>query len=140
MPYPGSGSMKRWAPDSERFSLEHHTAGAIPVHAQGGASMERVRVEMRNGLEVRMHTMAVRHVRPAACPERTAANGSLVFVQVVKDGKVFVNWHLPRLCRRWSSRAEAESEALEYAVRLVNRRPFCGPPPDVVEAVWRWRR
>ena len=102
--------------------------------------MERVRVEMRNGLEIRMHTLVVRHVRTAACPERTAANGYLVFVQVVRDGEVFVNWHLPWLCRRWPSREEAESEALEYAVRLVDSHPLRAPLPDVAEAVWRRRR
>ncbi|WP_213309288.1 hypothetical protein [Paraburkholderia sacchari] len=102
--------------------------------------MDPVRVEMRNGLEIRMHTLGVRDVRTAACPELTAVNGYLVFVQVVRDGEVFVNWHLPWLCRRWPSREEAESEALEYAVRLVDRRPFRGPRPDVTEAVWRWRR
>ncbi|CAB3807532.1 hypothetical protein LMG28688_06565 [Paraburkholderia caffeinitolerans] len=102
--------------------------------------MEPVRVEMRNGLEIRMRTLVVRHVRTAACPERAVVNGYLVFVQVVRDGEVFVNWHLPWLCRRWLSREEAESEALEYAVRLVDRRPYRGPPPDVTEAVWRWRR
>lgn len=102
--------------------------------------MEPVRVEMRNGLEVRMYTLVVRHVRMAACPERTAAHGYLVFVQVVRDGEVFVNWHLPWLCRRWPSHKKAEPEALKYAVQLVDRHPFRGPPPDVTEAVWRWRR
>ncbi|MEM5421077.1 hypothetical protein VSR73_08355 [Paraburkholderia ferrariae] len=29
--------------------------------------MERLRVEIRNGLEIRMHTLFVRHVRTAAC-------------------------------------------------------------------------
>ncbi|PVX85710.1 hypothetical protein C7402_103287 [Paraburkholderia unamae] len=99
--------------------------------------MEQVRIEMRNGLEIRMHTLVVRHVRTAACPERTAVKGYLVFVQVVRHGEVLVNWHLPGLCRRWPGREEAESEALEYAVRLVDCRPFRGPPPDVTAAVWR---
>ncbi len=95
---------------------------------------------MRNGLEIRMHTLVVRHVRTAAYPWQTAENGYLVFVQVVRDGEVFVNWHLPWLRRRWPSREKAESEALEYAVRLVDSRPFRAPPPDVAEAIWRWRR
>lgn len=45
-----------------------------------------------------------------------------------------MNWHLPRLGHRWPSREQAEAEALDYAIRLVERRPFEGPPSDVPEA------
>jgi len=102
--------------------------------------MKALRIEARNGYEIRLRTIHVRHGHRAACKGEPGAGGYVAFVQVARDGEVFVNWHLPRSGRHRPSREEAESDALEYAVRLVDRRPFGGPPTTVSQrpaAAWR---
>jgi hypothetical protein len=34
---------------------------------------------------------------------------------------VLADWHLPRFCERWTSAPEARRDALEYAVKLIDR-------------------
>lgn len=96
--------------------------------------MKSVRVETRNGYEIRLRTVMIRNGHRAACTGATAARGYVAFVQIAREGEVFVHWHLPRLGHRWPSREQAKAEALDYAIRLVERRPFEGPPSDVPEA------
>ncbi|MBP0593578.1 hypothetical protein J8I87_28575 [Paraburkholderia sp. LEh10] len=95
--------------------------------------MKTVRTEARNGYEIRLRTIRI-HGHRAACTGASWAGGYVAFVQIVREGEVIANWHQPRVCRLRTSREKAEAEALQYAVRLVDRRPFDGPPPDIPEA------
>jgi len=95
--------------------------------------MKTLRTETRNGYEIRLRTVHARHGRRAACTAGAGAGGYVAFVQIAREGEVFVNWHLPRFCRHWPDREKAEAEALDYTARLVDRRPFDGPPSDVPE-------
>ena len=96
--------------------------------------MKLVRIEARNGYEIRLRAVLARHGCNATCTGETASGGYVAFVQIAKDGEIFVNWHLPRSCRRWPTREQAEADALDYAIRLAERRPFTGPPSDVLGA------
>ncbi|AFT90035.1 hypothetical protein [Paraburkholderia phenoliruptrix] len=96
--------------------------------------MKTVRIERRNGYEIRIRTILVHDARNMPCVEGPAAGGHAAFVQIAREGEIYVDWHLPRRHKRWASREEAEAQALDYAVRLVERRPFDGPPPDFPEA------
>ncbi|MFM0204892.1 hypothetical protein PQR53_34270 [Paraburkholderia fungorum] len=37
------------------------------------------------------------------------------------NGDVLADWHLSRYGERWRSQQEAEREAMQYAVQLINR-------------------
>ncbi|NVI07523.1 hypothetical protein [Paraburkholderia youngii] len=73
-------------------------------------------------------------VRNMACAERPAKGDYAALVQIAHEGKFYVDWHLPQCHQRWASREQAEAQALGYAVRLLERRPFHGPSPDFPEA------
>jgi len=96
--------------------------------------MKTVRIEQCNGYEIRMRTILVHDARNMPCSKAPAAGGYAAFVQIARDGEIYVDWRLPQRDRRWTSREEAEAQALGYAVRLVERRPSDGPPPDFPEA------
>ncbi|MPW23739.1 hypothetical protein GCT13_45410 [Paraburkholderia sp. CNPSo 3157] len=95
--------------------------------------MKTVRIEQCNGYEIRMRTILVHDARNMPCAEAPAAAGYAAFAQIARDGEIYVDWHLPQRHRR-CGREQAEAQALGYAVRLVERRPFDGPPPDFPEA------
>lgn len=54
-------------------------------------------------------------------------------VRIAREGEIYVDWHLAQRHKRWARREEAEAQALGYALRLVERRPFDGPPADFPE-------
>ena len=98
--------------------------------------MNSVRIETRNGYEIRLRTLLVCHGGGAPDMAGRAEDGYAAFVQIGRDGETVVDWTLPRPRQRRPSRdeAEADADALAYAVRLVDHRPFGGPPSDVPEA------
>jgi hypothetical protein len=59
------------------------------------------------------------------------ASGYVSLVKIDRDVETYVEWHRSTLCRPRGTREGAEEEALQYAFRLVDRRPFDGPPPGM---------
>lgn len=93
--------------------------------------MKAVRTEQRNGYDIRIRTRFVHDTRNAPGAAAPVAEGHAAFVQIAREGEIYVDWHLPRNYKGSASRDEAEAQALDYAVRLVERRPFDGPAPEV---------
>ena len=96
--------------------------------------MNSVRIETRNGYEIRLRTLLVCHGGGAPDMAGRAEDGYAAFVQIGRDGEIVVDWTLLWPGQRRPSRDEAEADALAYAVRLVDHRPSGGPPSDVPEA------
>src|SRR5258706_13241386 len=93
--------------------------------------MNRTRTENRNGYDIHIKAVLV-HQGGAVSPERNAsASGYVSLVKIDRDVETYVEWHRPNLCRPRGTREEAEEDALQYAFRLVDRRPFDGPPPGM---------
>lgn len=93
--------------------------------------MKPVRTEQRNGYDIRIRTLLVHDRRNAAGAAAPVAGGHAAFVQIAREGEIYVDWHLPRNYKGSVSRDEAEAQAPNYAVRLVEPRPFDGPAPEV---------
>jgi len=51
----------------------------------------------------------------------SAPDGHIAIVRIERNGEVLADWHLPRFCERWTSAPEARRDALEYAVKLIDR-------------------
>ncbi|MPW10502.1 hypothetical protein GCT19_33570 [Paraburkholderia sp. CNPSo 3155] len=98
--------------------------------------MKTIKIEQCNGYEIGIRTVLVHdgNGRPEAEADATSAGGYAAFVQIARDGEVCVDWHMPQRQRRCATREDAEAQAMDYAIRLVERRPFDGPPPDFPEA------
>jgi len=92
-----------------------------------GDPMKPVRTGQRNGYDIRIRTLLVHDTHNAPVAAVPVAVGHAAFVQIARDGEIYVDWHLPRNYKGSASRDEAEAQALEYAVRLVERCPFDGP-------------
>ncbi|WP_240057166.1 hypothetical protein [Paraburkholderia azotifigens] len=104
-------------------------------HLMAGDPMKPVKTEQRNGYDIRIRTLPVHDMRNAPGAAAPMAVGHAAFVQIARDGEIYVDWHLPRNYKGSASRDEAEAQALDYAVRLVERRPFDGPVPKFPEVV-----
>lgn len=95
--------------------------------------MNSMRIETRNGHEIRLRTLLVCHGGREPRRDGSAMDGYAAFVQIEREGETVVDWHLPRPRQRRASCEEAEADALAYAIRVVERRPFGGPQSDVPE-------
>lgn len=93
--------------------------------------MNTVRTAQKNGYDIRVKAVRVhRGARATLAPER-AFDGYVPLVEIARDDEVYVDWHRPKPCPPRATRDQAEADALAYAARLVERRPFDGPPPGV---------
>ena len=98
------------------------------------SQMVTVRIEQRNGYDIRIRTVPVRGARDMPRAEGPGASGYAALAQMAREGEIYVDWHLPQRHRCSARREEAEAQAPGYALRLVERCPFDGPPPDFPEA------
>ncbi|WP_232434779.1 DUF6566 family protein [Burkholderia ubonensis] len=48
-------------------------------------------------------------------------DGYVAIVRIDRNDEVLADWHLPRFGERWTSAAEAQRNAVEYAVKLIDR-------------------
>jgi hypothetical protein len=90
--------------------------------------MDIVRTEKKNGYEI--HVKVVR-VHPGKRVKRAASaldDGYVLLVEIARGGESYAQWHRSKCCKSRDSRDEAEDDALTYATRLVERRPFDGLP------------
>ncbi|WP_232444915.1 DUF6566 family protein [Burkholderia ubonensis] len=51
-------------------------------------------------------------------------DGYIAIVRIDRNDEVLADWHLPRFGERWTSAAEAQRNAVEYAVKLIDRGVF----------------
>ena len=96
--------------------------------------MNTVRTEQKNGYEIRVKAVRVHRGARAAPPREHAFDGYVPLIEIARDGEVYVDWHRPKPCPPRTTRDEAEADALAYATRLIERRPFGGPPPGLPAA------
>lgn len=79
--------------------------------------MKDVTQESWKGHQINIRAVPVRHIQtPVSAPD-----GYVAIVQICMNGEVLADWHLPRYGERWRSRQEAERDAMQYAVQLINR-------------------
>ncbi|GJH36340.1 hypothetical protein CBA19CS91_26305 [Paraburkholderia hospita] len=100
-------------------------------HLMAGDPIKPVRTEQGNGYDIRIRTLLVHDTRNAPGAAAPVAVRHAAFVQIAREGEIYVDWHRPRNYKGSVSRDDAEAQALDYAVRLVERRPFDGPAPEV---------
>jgi hypothetical protein len=51
----------------------------------------------------------------------SAPDSYIAIVRIERSGEVLADWHLPRFSEHWASAAEAQRDAVEYAVKLIDR-------------------
>ena len=73
--------------------------------------------ESWKGHVIRIRTIPVRQI--ATC--MSAPDGYIAIVRIDRNDEVLADWHLPRFSERWTSAAEAQRDAVEYAVKLIGR-------------------
>ncbi|WP_246637313.1 hypothetical protein [Burkholderia catarinensis] len=50
-----------------------------------------------------------------------APDGYIAIARIERSGEVWADWPLPRLGERWTRAAEGQRDALEYAVKPIDR-------------------
>lgn len=78
--------------------------------------MQPVTTESWKGRTVRIHVFPVRRIET----RNSAPGGYIATVKVEKSGQILVDWHLPFFSERWLSEGEAQRDAFEYAVKLID--------------------
>ncbi|HEV2650290.1 MAG TPA: hypothetical protein VGU69_03450 [Rhizomicrobium sp.] len=85
--------------------------------------MGSVKTEKRHGYDIHVRAVLVHHGLDVGHRHEGSAGqpdeGYLPLVQIVRDGEVCADWHVPRECDRRCSREEAQERGLAYALRLV---------------------
>jgi hypothetical protein len=75
------------------------------------------------------HTIHIRAIPVMEIVARVSApDGYIAIVRIERGGEIWADWHLPRFSERWTSAAEAQRDALEYAVKLIDRGVPGAPP------------
>lgn len=93
--------------------------------------MNTIRSEKRNGYDVHVKVVQVHRGSSTMQDSRLPTAGYVPLVQICRDDEVVVEWHVPKCYRPRSLRKEAGDDALAYASKLVEQRPFDGPPSGV---------
>jgi hypothetical protein len=95
--------------------------------------MQAVTQESWRGRTVRIHVFPVRRIdTPDAAPD-----GYIATVKVVRSGHILADWHLPFFSDRWLSEGEAQRDAFEYAVKLIDSGVLDEPQRLRDRAAWR---
>lgn len=79
--------------------------------------MSDVMQESWKGHAIRIRTIPVRQI----VTRMSAPDGYIAIVRIDRNDEVLADWHLPRFGERWTSAAEAQRNAVEYAVKLIDR-------------------
>ena len=82
--------------------------------------MPDVTQETWEGHVSRIHAIPVRYIQN----RMSAPEAWIAIVRIERNEDVLADSHLPRFAGHWTSAAEAQREALEYAVKLVDRGVF----------------
>ncbi|RQR51418.1 hypothetical protein DIE19_29325 [Burkholderia sp. Bp9126] len=69
------------------------------------------------GHAIRIRTIPVRQI----VTRMSIPDGYIAIVRIDRNDEVLADWHLPRFGERWTSVAEAQRDAVEYAVKLIDR-------------------
>lgn len=89
--------------------------------------MDSMRTETLNGYDIHVKAVMVHQGRGALLAGESRDDGYVPLVAIERDGEAYVDWHRPKQCRPRATRQQAEEDALAYASRLVDQRPFDGP-------------
>ncbi|WP_232490312.1 DUF6566 family protein [Burkholderia ubonensis] len=79
--------------------------------------MSDVMQESWKGHAIRIRTIPVRQI----VTRMSTPDGYIAIVRIDRNDEVLADWHLPRFSERWTSAAEARRNAVEYAVKLIDR-------------------
>ncbi|UXU85405.1 DUF6566 family protein [Burkholderia sp. S-53] len=79
--------------------------------------MSDVMQESWKGHAIRIRTIPVRQI----VTHMSIPDGYIANVRIDGNDEVLADWHLPRFSERWGTAAEAQRDALEYAVKLIDR-------------------
>lgn len=78
--------------------------------------MSDVMQESWKGHAIRVRTIPVRQV----VTRLSTPDGYIAIVRIDRNDEVLADWHLPRFSERWAIAAEAQRDAVEYAVKLID--------------------
>lgn len=79
--------------------------------------MSDVVQESWKGHVILVRTIPVRQV----VTRMSIPDGYIAIVRIGRNDEVLADWHLPRFSERWGTAAEAQRDAFEYAVKLIDR-------------------
>ncbi|HKT96332.1 MAG TPA: hypothetical protein VJS30_07335 [Paraburkholderia sp.] len=82
----------------------------------GEVKMQAVTIESWKGRTVRIHVFPVRRIDT----RDAAPAGFIATVKIVRSCHILADWHLPFFSERWLSEGEAQRNAFEYAVKLID--------------------
>jgi hypothetical protein len=78
--------------------------------------MQTETLESWKGQTVRIRAFPVRRID--TCD--SAPDGYIATVKIEKNGQTLADWHLPFFSERWRYAGEAQRDAFEYAVKLID--------------------
>ena len=90
--------------------------------------MENVMEESWRGYSISTWTGALFASRPAV------SDGYVALVRIRRDARLLADWHLPRYAQRELAAAEAQRDALSYAVRLTASGVFASAEREATVA------
>jgi hypothetical protein len=90
-----------------------------------------MRTERHNGYDIHIKAVRVHQGGGAELARDRSRDGYVPLVEIERNDEVYVDWHRPKVCAPCDTREQAEADAIAYAARLVERRPFDGPPPGL---------
>lgn len=79
--------------------------------------MSDVTKESWKGHVIHIRTIPVRQI----VTRMSTPDGYIAIVRIDQNDELLADWHLPRFSERWTSAAEAQRDAVEYAVKLIDR-------------------
>ncbi|GJH05926.1 DUF6566 family protein [Paraburkholderia terrae] len=79
--------------------------------------MSDVTKESWKGHVIHIRTIPVRQI----VTRMSTPDGYIAIVRIDQNDELLADWHLPRFSERWASTAEAQRDAVEYAVKLIDR-------------------
>ena len=93
------------------------------------ARMQNVMEEWWRGYSISTWTGALFASGPAAVPD-----GYVALARIRRDARLLADWHLPRYAQRELAAAEAQRDALSYAVRLTASGVFASAEREATVA------
>ena len=79
--------------------------------------MSDVTKESWKGHVIHIRTIPVRQI----VTRMSTPDGYIAIVRIDQNDELLADLHLPRFSERWTSAAEAQRDAVEYAVKLIDR-------------------
>jgi hypothetical protein len=85
--------------------------------------MDNVKNETWKDYDIGIQTIPVQQF----VTRQSVPDAYVAIVRIAARGETLADWHLPRYAEPWKSQPEAQRDALDYAVKLIESGVFATP-------------